>query len=651
MNLKIKILSKQSVPLAIALIFFVSLLFATIKYTNFTKGLWEKDIRTRILEVLIIKKTKLEKALYSRIYYTRSVAAYVSLHPTITNSEFYNLAEELIKKDSVISTMSLSKDCIIGSIYPIKGHETAVGLNLLSHPERKDIVEKTIKTQKSFVAGPVELVEGGIAFISYTPIFDKTSKLKDSFWGVTDIVIYQNQLLAEAKLNEFENGLIFALRGYNGSGSSGAVFWGDKNIFSNDPVCVEVELPYGSWLLGALPKNNWSTYFDQDKALLILLIVCSFIISILIWVVSKAILKIRMNEQELKAIFSSLDSLIIEYNNEGKYINIAPTNKSLLFKSEDQLLNKTVFEIFDQETALLFHRSILECLKTKQLVTIEYPLTINSTTKWFLARISCKTKNSVIFHSYDYTEQRKQQDELIKSEISLKEVNATKDKFFSIIAHDLKNPFNLITNYSELLLENYSIYDKKKVEEVLQIINSASNSASNLVGNLLIWAQSQTNRIEFNPQAVDFKELVSEDLSLFENQAKEKNIDISSSITKECICFADKNMMNSVFRNLISNAIKYTHSGGSIAISSSLQLNSLEIAITDNGIGMSKETCSNLFKIDKSTSTLGTANEKGTGLGLIICKEFIEKHGGRIWVDSIEGKGSSFHFQLPIQKI
>ncbi len=651
MNLKIKILSKQSVPLAIALIFFVSLLFATIKYTNFTKGLWEKDIRTRILEVLIIKKTKLEKALYSRIYYTRSVAAYVSLHPTITNSEFYNLAEELIKKDSVISTMSLSKDCIIGSIYPIKGHETAVGLNLLSHPERKDIVEKTIKTQKSFVAGPVELVEGGIAFISYTPIFDKTSKLKDSFWGVTDIVIYQNQLLAEAKLNEFENGLIFALRGYNGSGSSGAVFWGDKNIFSNDPVCVEVELPYGSWLLGALPKNNWSTYFDQDKALLILLIVCSFIISILIWVVSKAILKIRMNEQELKAIFSSLDSLIIEYNNEGKYINIAPTNKSLLFKSEDQLLNKTVFEIFDQETALLFHRSILECLKTKQLVTIEYPLTINSTTKWFLARISCKTKNSVIFHSYDYTEQRKQQDELIKSEISLKEVNATKDKFFSIIAHDLKNPFNLITNYSELLLENYSIYDKKKVEEVLQIINSASNSASNLVGNLLIWAQSQTNRIEFNPQAVDFKELVSEDLSLLENQAKEKNIDISSSITKECICFADKNMMNSVFRNLISNAIKYTHSGGSIAISSSLQLNSLEIAITDNGIGMSKETCSNLFKIDKSTSTLGTANEKGTGLGLIICKEFIEKHGGRIWVDSIEGKGSSFHFQLPIQKI
>ena len=644
------ILSNQFAPLVIALIFLAGFLLGTIKYTNYAKGLWEKDVRNRIQEVLITKKTKLEKALYSRIYYTKSVAAYVSLHPYITNSEFYNLAGELIKNDSIISTMALSKNCVIGAIYPIKGHESAIELNLLGHPKRREIVEKTIATQKSFVAGPVELIEGGVAFISYTPIFDKTSKSKNAFWGVTDIVIYQNRLLAEAKLNEVENGFKFALRGYDGRGSNGDVFWGNKDVFAHSPVCVDIELPYGSWVLGAVPQNDWAAYFDQDKALLILLIIGSFIISALIWIISKAILKIRMHELEFKAIFNSLDSLIIELNSEGRYLNIAPTNKLLLFKSEDQLLNKTVFEIFDEKTASLFHSSILECLKTRQLITIEYPLVINDTEKWFLARISSKTKDTVIFHTYDFTEQRKQQEEIKVSEKSLKELNATKDKFFSIIAHDLKNPFNLLTNYTELLLEKFDVYDRSKIDEILQIINSASNSASKLVENLMVWAQSQTNRIEFKPQAIDFKDLVTENISLLENIAKEKSISISSSINSGCFISVDKNMMNSILRNLVSNAIKYTKPNGSITINSSQHQNMLQICIADNGIGMSSDTCSNLFKIEKSISTPGTANEKGTGLGLIICKEFIEKHGGAIWVESEVGKGSKFTFSLPIKE-
>jgi sensor domain CHASE-containing protein len=189
-----RLLFQNILPPLISLVVFITLLLAAHSYTEFKKGEWEKDIRAEMLEIMTGKKSNLEKALYSRIYYTRGVAAYVALNPNISNAEFAELSKEFIKKDTVISTMALSKNCIINAIYPKEGHQAAIGLNLLDHPERKEMVEKTIQTQLTFVAGPVELVEGGTAFISYTPIFDKTKSLENKFWGLTDIVIKKNSL-------------------------------------------------------------------------------------------------------------------------------------------------------------------------------------------------------------------------------------------------------------------------------------------------------------------------------------------------------------------------------------------------------------------------------------------------------------------------
>ena len=153
---------KKHQAFLIALLSLVLLAVASSRYTNYKKVQWEKDVRNNLLEVLISKKSTLEKALYSRIYYTRGVAGFVALNPDVTNAEYAQLAAEFIKNDTVINSMALSKNGIIGAIYPLKGHEEAIGLNLLDHPERKEIVEKTIQTQKTFVAGPGELVEGGL---------------------------------------------------------------------------------------------------------------------------------------------------------------------------------------------------------------------------------------------------------------------------------------------------------------------------------------------------------------------------------------------------------------------------------------------------------------------------------------------------------
>lgn len=224
MKKPLKNILKTAIPIAYAFGVFLILSIGIYNYSNYTKGQWEKDERSNLMDLLTSKKSNLEKALYSRIYYTRGVAAYVGLNPSISNNEFYELAKEYIKQDTVISTMALSKDCIINAIYPYEGHESAIGLNLLAHPERNEIVKKTIETELTFVAGPVELVEGGSAFISYTPIFNKLESLNNSFWGITDIVIKEESLIREAKISLAENGFKFALKGYNGTGNKGAIF-------------------------------------------------------------------------------------------------------------------------------------------------------------------------------------------------------------------------------------------------------------------------------------------------------------------------------------------------------------------------------------------------------------------------------------------
>lgn len=637
---------KKFFPLILFMVFFAMMMTATIRYIGFKKVQWENNVRAKLFDVLIAKKSKLEKSLYSRIYYTKSVAAYISLKPDLTDIEFYNLAEELIQDDSVISTMAMSKNCIIGALYPLEGHEAAIGLDLLAHPERREIVEKTIETHKTYVAGPVELVEGGMAFISYTPIFDKTKSHENNFWGLTDIVIYKDKLLEESSLHTEEKGYRFALKGHNGEGDNGAVFWGDEAIYNDDPVKINVELPYGNWILAATPIKGWNNFFDQEKFLIIILIIASTIISILIWILSKAILKIRQSEQELQAIFESMNSLVIEFDGNGKYIKIATKNNQLLFKPREYLLNKTVFEVFDQPIAELFHQSITQCLKTKKLVTIQYPLTVQAEEKWFTARISWKSNYSVIYNAFDTTEQKKYQDELIQSQESLKQLNATKDKLFSIISHDLKSPFNTLLGFMEILDEQIDELPIEKIKEILSTVRTTTNETYTLLMNLLNWAMAQRGQIKINMKDMAIKDLLEPNIRQYSSLAKKKDVNIKWDVPADLKAKFDLETMSVVIRNLISNAIKFSHRGGEIIIHSWQDDNNVMISVKDNGVGISMENQDELFSIDAQSTTKGTENEKGTGLGLILCKDFVKMNNATITVISNPGDGAEFIISL-----
>lgn len=261
-------------------------------------------------------------------------------------------------------------------------------------------------------------------------------------------------------------------------------------------------------------------------------------------------------------------------------------------------------------------------------------------------------KVSYVSISTNITERKWAEKVLNKYMHELEEMNQAKDKFFSIIAHDLRNPFVGIMGVTDLLLERMQEDENKQFfspyEHYIKMIQTASKSAHALLENLMNWAKLQRNDISYSPEKISFKKILNSCVMLVTGNAFTKNIAIEVNYQDEDTVYADESHLNTIVRNLLTNAIKFTNSNGRIIVSASKKDAYLEIAVRDTGIGISRQNVDKIFRIDSKFSQIGTANEKGTGLGLILCKDFVEKQGGKIWVESEVGKGSTFTFTLPL---
>lgn len=248
----------------------------------------------------------------------------------------------------------------------------------------------------------------------------------------------------------------------------------------------------------------------------------------------------------------------------------------------------------------------------------------------------------------DITERKQIEEEIKFKNDELQKINADKDIFMSIIAHDLIGLFNHMLGYLDLLAISLREYEIDKMEKQLNVVNNSALSAYYLLEDILIWARAQSGKLPFEPKEINFKISCDKVVEILKPIANNKNITINDVETEKINVFADINMLNTILRNLISNAIKFTNNGGNINIYVQQNTSGVTISVSDNGIGIAPEILSKLFDNTSLHSSKGTANEKGTGFGLLLCKEFVEKHGGTIWVQSELGKGSEFKFTLPL---
>lgn len=243
---------------------------------------------------------------------------------------------------------------------------------------------------------------------------------------------------------------------------------------------------------------------------------------------------------------------------------------------------------------------------------------------------------------------KRQQQYIQKQNAQLKQLNHDKNRFFSIIAHDLRGSLNSLRDLTRITAENFEIYSVPKLKEMIRMQFQTTDNLSKLLENLLIWARMQQGMIEYHPQQIDLENVITWNIQLAMLSAKQKQIPLTSRIERKTyLVYADFNMVDTIIRNLISNALKFTHSRGSIAVTATADEHYVIVAVTDTGIGIPAGDIPKLFRIDVKYKQPGTDREPGTGLGLILCKEFVEKHGGKIWVESEEGKGSTFYASFP----
>jgi signal transduction histidine kinase len=351
------------------------------------------------------------------------------------------------------------------------------------------------------------------------------------------------------------------------------------------------------------------------------------------------------------AIIKALPDILFILSEDGKFTDFKSGSNSDFPISPSYIIGKSVEDIFPHSIAEPLRVMIKEAHSTGLLKTYEFKLLNQEAEKHYEARIVKSHKDEVLMLLRDVTLQKKNEIQILKIAEDLKKINDTKDKFVSIIAHDVRTPIIALIGYAEILAEDIEELQKSEIKEFASSIVEISKQTIGLLSNLLEWSRLQTGGIEFHPSNIDAYSISENTVALLTSNAEQKNISLINEIEKEAFVLADGNMMQSIFNNLVTNAIKFTNRNGKIILRSKEFGNKICFSIRDNGVGMDDNQKSMLFEMNKSFTTPGTTNEKGSGLGMILCKDFIEKHGGEIWVDSASGNGSEFFFTIPaIQK-
>lgn len=356
------------------------------------------------------------------------------------------------------------------------------------------------------------------------------------------------------------------------------------------------------------------------------------------------------NEEKYHYLFDNVGDAIFLLDLHANFLGVNNTATEIYGYSNEDFLKMNIRDIDTIDESKKVEER-LEILKTGKILTFEtrhrlkdgseIDVDVNS----HLSHLNGKPVLLSIIHNI--TERKKNELKLQEYAQELKQLNADKDRFMQILAHDLRSPFNALIGLSDILIQNFQQYDASRLEGYLMMINQTHHKTFDLLEDLLLWTKSQTGKIPFNPTQLNLWELCNEVLLEKRNQADIKLIQLYNQIPSNVEVTSDKNMLKTIIRNLVSNAIKFTPSKGSITVDCECLTNEIHIHVIDTGVGISAENLEQLWSIDRIFTTTGTNNEYGTGLGLTLCKELVGKHQGKIWAQSKVGFGSKFSFSLP----
>ncbi len=370
-----------------------------------------------------------------------------------------------------------------------------------------------------------------------------------------------------------------------------------------------------------------------------------------------------------------LKNIAILCDKHGKILDIFSPQSATTHKNFPLSKGKLITEVLPKKLASKLGKKIKIAVDTKKTQRFEFQTDCSSEIKYLEIFVNPNANEKCLVFFYDISNEKKNKleikryveelhynkiisvqkakelalinEKLNQREKELQKINANKDKFFSIISHDLRSPFTSLLGFSEFLLSEVDELSKEEIKEFAENIYKSASGTFALLENLLQWSRLQTSNIEFVPEMYSLTEQLNRVCEIYRVNALQKNINLITEIEDGLQVYADQNMVETVMRNLLSNAIKFTPRNGSITVTAKNRSKDVEVKVADTGIGIEKEKLQKLFIIGENVTSEGTENEKGTGLGLILCKEFVENNNGKLTVKSKAGKGTEFKFTLP----
>ncbi|MCV9388953.1 sensor histidine kinase [Reichenbachiella ulvae] len=646
-----KYFSRRSLVVAIVLSFILLGLFEAMMYYRKDQITKEEEIHnlSHVNELV----PRLERELSKLIYLSSGVDAYLQVYHDSASFEAIVAVLEQVKFNTpFIRSLGLSRGTVLKYVAPLEGNERAIGIDYKNYPDQWPDIKRIIESRKQLLSGPINLVQGGEAFIYRSPVI-----IDGEYWGLLSIVMDIEKFFQETLAELKDKGYHVSIRKLEG----GAMIplYGNQNLFQQNPfIKLEHELLSQNWQIVVLHdeiEDGHNLFFALlwlgRGAWLLILVITIFAL--------QASFSNKMQNEKYELLAKNITDVIWIYNlTQNRFEYVSPSKESYSGLNPDQLRNINIGETLTEESRAIAQNAINESVailerdgyvKSVRLELQQYKA--DGELIWI--EVDNKlTKNEkgeieILGVSRDINEKKLTELELIKNREQLMQLNVTKDSFFSIIGHDLKSPLSSMTGTLEFLLSNYQSIGDEERQKFLSMCKDTSDHAFKLLENLLTWARAQSRDLAYNPEPISVKGVAEDVAKLLHVSASNKSITLKINLSPTTIVMADLFMLSTILRNLISNALKFTNEGGEIKVEAIDQTDFIEISVKDNGVGIDEEVIPNLFRIDKKTTTKGTHNEKGTGLGLVLCQEFVQRHGGSVRVESKKGEGSTFYFTVP----
>jgi PAS domain S-box-containing protein len=700
---------------------------------------------------------RIERELNSIIHLSSAIEAYVKInHENIDSTEIQKILNELVNSSSIIRNIGLAESTTIKYISPIEGNEEALGINYKMIPGQWSAVKKSIESKKGTIAGPIDLVQGGVAIIYRKPIY-----FGDTYWGILSTVIDIPKLCASTFEDIEIDKYPIAIKSTQ---EKGGIIYGSEDLFFKESIIsTTAKLPNDDWIIVTDLDAHLADFETKSGSLnlIYLFVLFNFIIAVIIarlwsigllnnrqfhllskntsdivwvydnqrklflfvspnvqqefgisseqvvdgqfdilqdinfnskqqneweyqvedvngkkiWVestvkqvnsskkehewlgITRIIEKRKQVEQklinseaQLKSIINGTFAGICIISPTGEYLFANPNTENILGFSFQELKEINYFEQIDNSEKTLAKSNVHKLLsETQDFVARDAHIKCkDGTYKWIelnsikIPSLEDKNKSNILIVFQDISHHKANQ-------VKLEEAIQTKDRYISILAHDLKSPFNAILGLLTLLKEKLGDNcDKEEVLHLTDILMASSTETYNLLENLLDWARVRQNEIYVKSEILNLYKLVNESLDAVQAQIANKKIECKVAINADMYVKVDKEMTKTIIRNLVSNAIKFSPIYGSINIVAESAENQIKIRIIDHGVGIHQKELDSIFNLDKMKSKLGTKGEKGTGFGLSICKDFAEKNGGTIHLESEFGLGTTAVLSLPI---